>query len=126
MAGGATSLTARYKGFRLTPIHVPRRRRPGSTRTVEVDRRNIPMSTTVAQLEVVAGSDAGKVFPLGNGQTFVIGRGQATDTRLSDLQVSRVHCRVEADGGNFRVVDNDSASGTLVNGVKVTKADLRP
>jgi serine/threonine protein kinase len=77
-------------------------------------------------LQVVAGPDQGRSFPLSDGQTLIIGRGQNTGTQLKDLQVSRVHCELQVAGNKFRILDNGSASGTLVNGRRVTEADLQP
>lgn len=84
------------------------------------------MSTTLGHLVVIAGPDQGRSFTLLDGQTLRIGRAQATETRLNDPQVSRVHCRLEVDGGVFRLVDQDGASGTHVNGRKVERHELGP
>lgn len=80
----------------------------------------------IAQLVVVAGPDLGRAFPLEDGQTLVIGRGQQSHTHLADPHVSRCHCLVEADRGSFRVTDQDSASGTLLNGERVRQQALKP
>jgi serine/threonine protein kinase len=77
-------------------------------------------------LQVVAGPDQGRAFPLENGQTLVIGRGQNTGTQLKDLQVSRVHCELQVAGDKFRLIDNGSAAGTLVNGQKISEVDVSP
>jgi serine/threonine protein kinase len=79
-----------------------------------------------AQLQVIAGPDQGRSFSLGEGQTLVIGRGQKTETRLRDPQVSREHCHVQADGGRFLVTDSGSAGGTVVNGKRITQHELKP
>src|SRR5262249_1971749 len=44
----------------------------------------------------------------------------ATQTRLTDPHVSRVHCQVQVDGDNIVVSDFESASGTFVNGNRIT------
>ena len=80
----------------------------------------------LGHLQVVSGPDLGRSFPLEDGQALVIGRGQNTATQLKDLQVSRVHCELQIAGGRFRLVDNGSAGGTLVNGQRVEEKDLRP
>jgi serine/threonine protein kinase len=80
----------------------------------------------LGHLQVIAGPDQGRAFALEEGQTLVIGRGQNTGTQLKDLQVSRVHCELQAAGGKFRLIDNGSAAGTLVNGHKITEHDLAP
>ncbi len=78
----------------------------------------------VGQLTVTEGLDTGRSFDLTDGQAVVIGRGRDTDTHLTDPRVSRVHCELEVSRGHFRLTDNGSASGTLVNGVAVTMRNL--
>jgi serine/threonine protein kinase len=80
----------------------------------------------LGHLQVIAGPDQGRAFPLEDGQTLVIGRGQNTGTQLKDLQVSRVHCELQMVGGKFRLLDNGSAAGTLVNGKKIVEQDIKP
>ncbi len=79
------------------------------------------------QFVVIAGPDQGRVFSLAEGQTFVLGRGQNTDSRLKDPSVSRVHCQVLVDGGKIVLSDTSSSSGTSVNNKKVVeRQELRP
>ena len=78
------------------------------------------------ELVVIAGPDAGRAFALQDGQTLVIGRGQASDTQINDPRMSRVHCQVSVDGGGTLLTDGGSSSGTLVDGANVTKHDLKP
>jgi len=78
------------------------------------------------QLVVIAGPDQGKISPLEDGQTLVIGRGQASDTRIQDSRMSRIHCRVQVDGGKLLLIDGGSASGTLVDGEPITQRELNP
>lgn len=78
------------------------------------------------QLIVVAGPDHGRTFPLEEGQTIVVGRGQNTETKLTDPQVSRVHCRVRLDGGRLHLADAGSSAGTLVNNHRVVEQDIAP
>jgi serine/threonine protein kinase len=80
----------------------------------------------LGQLVVVAGPDQGRVFNLEDGQTLVVGRGQNTETKLKDPQVSRVHCQVQGDGGRAVLTDAGSTAGTLVNGKKVSEHVLKP
>jgi len=74
----------------------------------------------LGQLVVIAGPDNGQKFPLEAGKTVVVGRGQNTQTRLKDPQVSRVHCRIEEENGKLLVIDAGSSSGTFVNTRKIT------
>jgi pSer/pThr/pTyr-binding forkhead associated (FHA) protein len=75
---------------------------------------------------VVSGPDAGRVFPLTEDETLLIGRGQTTQTRLRDPQVSRVHCVAEFTAGKVTLTDSGSAAGTIVNGRPITQHELEP
>ena len=75
---------------------------------------------------VITGPDQGRRFSLADGQTLQIGRGRESDTRLTDSQVSRTHCRVEVDGGNAIVFDSGSTGGTVVNSRPIEKHALKP
>lgn len=79
-----------------------------------------------AQLVVIAGPDKGRSFALTEGQTLVLGRGQASNTQLNDPRVSRVHCVLQVDGGKVRLTDSGSAAGTLVNGQVAIEHELLP
>lgn len=78
------------------------------------------------QLVVIAGPDAGRTFSLDDGQSLVIGRGQASNTQINDPRMSRVHCQVQVDGGQTWLLDNGSSSGTLVGGEKISRHELQP
>ncbi len=79
-----------------------------------------------AQLEVIAGADKGRVFPLSAGEPLIVGRGRQTVTRLNDLHVSRLHCRIEFRGEDVVITDLNSVGGTLVNDQAVTEQILQP
>jgi serine/threonine-protein kinase len=78
-----------------------------------------------AYLRVVSGPDAGRTFDLTEGVTMVIGRGEKSNTRLSDVTVSRLHCEVHWEGARFRLVDLDSVGGTFVDGQKIKEHALK-
>jgi serine/threonine protein kinase len=78
------------------------------------------------QLQVISGPDTGRVFPLAEGQTLTIGRGETTGTQLRDARVSRLHCQVQVDGGKFLLMHSSASGTTLVNGQSVTNHELRP
>jgi len=79
------------------------------------------------RLNVVDGGDRGQSFPLPATGTIRIGNyGGHTDICLHDLYVAKDHCHVEiADDGKVSLTAQPSAAGTLVNGVKVYKQDLK-
>ncbi len=79
------------------------------------------------QLVITSGPDQGRVFPLPAADTLLLGRSRATETRLADPHVSRVHCRIEVKGDEVIITDNDSAGGTYVNGRRLSSPYiLRP
>lgn len=78
------------------------------------------------QVVVISGPDQGRKFPLVDGQTLHIGRGQESETQLTDPHASRTHCQIEVDGNQIVVIDNGSAAGTLVNNENVTRKELQP
>lgn len=77
-------------------------------------------------LRVTAGPDAGRIFSVVEGFSLVLGRGDDTESRLRDPQVSRKHCRVQLKSGKAVVADNGSSTGTLVNGARVTEREIKP
>jgi serine/threonine protein kinase len=77
------------------------------------------------QLVVLAGPDKGRTFPLTPDDWVLLGRSRATETRLNDPHVSKVHCKVEWTGGKVIVTDQDSTGGTFVNGRRVTQELLQ-
>jgi len=76
-------------------------------------------------LIIVSGPEQGRIFPLPEDTTLVLGRGVASDTRIRDPQVSRVHCRLEINTGRASLVDVPGSGGTLVHGVKIERRELR-
>jgi serine/threonine protein kinase len=77
------------------------------------------------QLHVIAGPDKGRTFDLTEGTPLLVGRSQATPTRLADPRASRTHCEVVWENGRVLVMDSNSAGGTFVNGQKVTQHELK-
>ena len=74
------------------------------------------LSDHAAAVDVIAGKAAGQQLILSAG-TFVIGRDSDADLNLADdAGVSRVHAKIVADGVRYRLVDNESRNGTLLNG----------
>jgi serine/threonine protein kinase len=78
-----------------------------------------------AYLRVTSGPDAGRMFNLTDGLTLKIGRGEKSDTKLSDMGVSRLHCELTWEASKFTLVDLDSVGGTLVDGQKIKECVLK-
>jgi len=78
----------------------------------------------IGKLSVVDGPDKGRAFTVKPGKPLLIGRGQNTDTKLTDLGVSRLHCQIEVEGDQVVVSDSGSSAGTLINGHHVGRHAL--
>ncbi|MCK6479513.1 MAG: sigma 54-interacting transcriptional regulator [Planctomycetaceae bacterium] len=65
-----------------------------------------------------------RVFDVGQGPV-TIGRSTKNVLSVMDLKASRLHCRLEESGGAWRIVDEGSQNGTLVNGSLITARSLR-
>jgi serine/threonine-protein kinase len=86
-----------------------------------------PDSPWTVTLEVIQGPHAGQSFSFSNHDTFLVGRSRQTQFCLpqKDLYFSRFHFLLEVNPPLCRVVDLQSHNGTLVNGQKMTMADLK-
>ena len=75
------------------------------------------------RLIAINGSLKGTTFAL-NEEQISIGRESASDVSLSHSSVSRRHCLIKRNGGEFLICDLDSYNGTFVNGVPVKEQTL--
>jgi Nif-specific regulatory protein len=75
------------------------------------------------RLIAINGSLKGSTFAL-NLDQISIGRESASDVSLSHSSVSRRHCLIKRNGGEFLICDLDSYNGTFVNGVPVKEQPL--
>ncbi|MCH7674083.1 FHA domain-containing protein [candidate division KSB1 bacterium] len=80
-----------------------------------------PSST--AWVHFNTGAMAGQTIPLDPSGTS-LGRGADNDIVLDDATVSRRHASISFHDGNFFMEDNESASGTLVEGMQSTRTML--
>jgi len=62
----------------------------------------------------------------GERQELLVGRHRGCDIVLSDLSVSRRHARLIFRDGKWVVQDLDSTNGTIVNGRRVGRCEVRP
>lgn len=75
------------------------------------------------RLIAINGSLKGTTFALNEDQVS-IGRESASDVSLSHSSVSRRHCLIKRNGGEFLICDLDSSNGTFVNGVPIKEQTL--
>src|SRR5262245_16056983 len=73
-----------------------------------------------SRLVVTSGPDVGRSFLLDDAGG-VVGRGEGSAVQLSDLSVSREHCRIQFRDGDYVVVDAGSRNKTFVNEKQVTE-----
>jgi hypothetical protein len=79
------------------------------------------------QLEIVGGPNAGKQIGLRPGQVAQVGRAAWADLALpGDWSISPLHFALECGYDACRLRDLHSEAGTLLNGVRVTEAPVRP
>lgn len=57
--------------------------------------------------------------------SLLVGRAATCGVRVHDILLSREHCRLEKQGGQWLVIDLGSRNGTLVNGERIERCDLR-
>ncbi len=63
----------------------------------------------------------GRRFPLGEGQSWAIGRGDGCAVMLDSRSVSRLHALIQRrDSGDLALVDLGSRNGSFVNGTRVS------
>lgn len=77
------------------------------------------------QLVVLQGNSPGAVLPLKPGSSFSLGRDPASTYQLKDSSVSRLHAVIEQTGGAWRIKDNGSLNGTLVNGQPIQQGEIQ-
>ena len=71
-------------------------------------------------------SEEGRVaFRMTPGAIRTIGRAPGADFILDAALVSRLHCRLEAEGDIVHVVDLQSTNGTFVNDTRVDRGTLK-
>ena len=79
-----------------------------------------------ASLVVVEGPNRGASYTLAPASTGRIGRDPSCEVHLPDERASRVHAEVRPAGEGLLLVDLESANGTWLNGVRVTRSPLQP
>ena len=84
--------------------------------TADGMRRPAPFGAPyVFVLVVIDGDDPSAVHRISRTET-VVGRGEENHLPIPDEEVSKVHCRIRAEGAVCTIVDPGSRNGTSVNG----------
>src|SRR5262245_4163813 len=81
------------------------------------------MPEVAAELEAVTGPLKGNSIPLSEPEVS-IGREPSNQVALLDSSVSRRHCLIRREEGQFKIKDLQSRNSTFVNGVPITERVL--
>jgi eukaryotic-like serine/threonine-protein kinase len=78
-------------------------------------------------LEVMKGPHKGRIFTFQEHDSFIVGRSAQAHFQLpkKDSHFSRIHFLIEFNPPHCRLMDMQSTNGTLVNGTKVARSDLK-
>jgi serine/threonine-protein kinase len=87
--------------------------------------RSETSGVTELVLMAIEGPHKGQTYTFVDHDIFLAGRSQDATLQVSDDYFSRIHFMVEINFPYCRLTDMKSRNGTLVNGQKVTSADLR-
>jgi pSer/pThr/pTyr-binding forkhead associated (FHA) protein len=88
-------------------------------RELHVMKRSNPDSSAIANLDLVTLRGTTRSYEVLPETT--IGRSRECDIFLEDLAVSRLHATIhQLPGGGYEVEDHRSATGTFVNGMRIT------
>jgi predicted Zn finger-like uncharacterized protein len=74
-------------------------------------------------LAVIAGSQAGSVFPIDKPRVF-LGRGSAMDVQIKDSEVSRKHAMLEVRNDDVVIVDLGATNGIWVGGERADEVKI--
>lgn len=80
----------------------------------------------IGKLIVIKGEGKGLSCLIKNGDEASIGRNLECSIPIPDIKMSRIHCIVRNEEGDFEVFDNNSQNGTCVNDAKIMlREDLK-
>lgn len=92
-------------------------------RELYLGKKPDPSGSTIAKLDLSSGYGTMRSFELLPDMT--IGRSRECDIFLEDLSVSRLHATIhQLPDGSYELEDHRSATGTYVNGMRVTRYRL--
>ena len=86
---------------------------------------NCSDSLSVAVLEVIRGELPEKIRFL-KPRPYAIGRARHNDIALNEPSISKLHARIDYQGGRFFVEDAGSMHGVYVNATKIRRVELVP
>src|SRR4051794_16091526 len=78
-----------------------------------------------SELIAVTGPHAGKRYPL-SATGLRVGRDPGADVQLQDSAAAWDHCSIQPSAKGYSVADRHTDSGTLLNGRRISQAQLEP
>lgn len=81
-------------------------------------------SPSATRLVVLTAPLAGAEFALPDRGELRIGRAEELEITIDHRSVSREHARLSCENGRYRLIDRGSSNGVMVNGDRVTDAEL--
>ena len=78
----------------------------------------------MATITVILGDQQLGAHPMKH-HPFLIGRDASCDVPIENIGISRKHCRFLFEDGRYFVEDAGSSNGTLVNGERVERAEIK-
>jgi eukaryotic-like serine/threonine-protein kinase len=96
-------------------------------KTAPTDREATAAGPARLTLEVMEGPHKGRAFTFQEHDSFIVGRSPQAHFQLpkKDSHFSRIHFLIEFNSPHCRLMDMKSTNGTLVNGKRVARADLK-
>src|SRR5262249_53079087 len=89
-----------------------------------VKAESVERDSMTPKLIVIAGPSEGMTFAITEAEVS-IGRELDNQISLHDLSVSRRHCSIKQDGGQYQLFDHESLNATIVNGMPVKQHTLK-
>jgi len=75
-------------------------------------------------LKILKNNLAYKDIELQDHETLTIGRSRQNNLILDDARLSRTHCTLYCDAGQWKIKDLQSTAGTMVNGHNISEASI--
>lgn len=75
-------------------------------------------------LIIIKGSNTGRNYTLDDNGSTIIGREKTCNIPILDLLVSRRHCQITGENGNYYLKDLNSTNKTLLNG-KAIESEIK-
>ena len=77
-----------------------------------------------ACLAIISGKDIGRTYNIEKAHV-IIGRDDDTDVKIDDPLVSRMHALIKMENNTYKIIDQNSTNGTMVNFQHIKEATLQ-